>query len=571
MLALQLKRERLFKNYHFFLASAILYPVFFIFHFGDLTDTGFHLTNYHFFFENLSEGRINKFTWFSDFLGALWIQLLPAGGILWIKVFYIINFALIVCFSHLILKLVVPDIYKLGPIFLTGAVFSERATNYTFCYDISSWLFSLISIYFILVGIQRNNRFRLALAGFFIMVAASNRIGNAVVLIFLPLFLIYINYHNFDKNVKQSLNRSILDYSAVLCGSFFFFLLVFFAFKLFGLNQIWRDFIFPSNNSHGGGSYTFYNLIKVYVVDGYKFFKFSLLSTAVVFLFSLIYFWVNKRSNSSTFGNILLIVLFFLLAYYFLSNCSYQSKLKFLYPFLLIPFGIFSLLKYNKYSIPLLLFFFFAVSQIAGSNTGAFLKLNYSALLFLPISVAMFDDLFSTHKVQSYQLKRIHHFLLFSLFIFSLISRICYVYGIYETGPTIRLSTNHKIRVDKMKGIYAPANMSQHVENVVFYLKKCSGRTKYLFIYGQQPVFYYLSGLKPAQPNYWMANNVTTSSEVFASLNHNILANDFKPIVLDTKENVFGESGQDKLNHFLCVNDYSLVIDQPTFSIWAQQ
>lgn len=244
MLALQFKLESSFKNYHFFLAAAILYPVFFIFHFGDLTDTGFHLTNYHFFFEYLSEGRINKFTWFADFLGALWIELLPAGGVLWIKVFYIINFALIVYFSHLVLKLVVPDVYKLGPLFLAGAVFSERATNYTFCYDISSWLFSLISIYCILVGIQRNQRFRLALAGFFIMVAASNRIGNAVVLIFLPLFLVYINYHNFDKNVKRTLNRSILNLSAVLWGAFFYLLLVFVVFKLFGLNHFWRDFIF---------------------------------------------------------------------------------------------------------------------------------------------------------------------------------------------------------------------------------------------------------------------------------------------------------------------------------------
>ena len=122
-----------------------------------------------------------------------------------------------------------------------------------------------------------------------------------------------------------------------------------------------------------------------------------------------------------------------------------------------------------------------------------------------------------------------------------------------------------------MKGIYAPSNMSQHVENVVFYLKKYSSRTKYLFIYGHQPAFYYLSGFKPAQQNIWMANNVTTPSEVFASLNHNILVNDFKPIVLDTKENIFGEKGQNMLDHFLCANEYLLVYDQPTFSIWLNQ
>ena len=78
-------------------------------------------------------------------------------------------------------------------------------------------------------------------------------------------------------------------------------------------------------------------------------------------------------------------------------------------------------------------------------------------------------------------------------------------------------------------------------------------------------MLYYLSDKQPAITPYWLINNVVGLTQLFKKLN----SLEKLPIIIDTKENIFGDKGQSKLQQFLVLNNYILKNKSNYGDIWV--
>ena len=67
-----------------------------------------------------------------------------------------------------------------------------------------------------------------------------------------------------------------------------------------------------------------------------------------------------------------------------------------------------------------------------------------------------------------------------------------------------------------------------------------------------------------------MSDNMQQSEELFIKINKNIIKTKKWPLIVDTKNNVLGESGEKHLKKFLKQNNYYCKINNPNFNIWIK-
>ncbi|MDG1798431.1 MAG: hypothetical protein P8H35_07675 [Flavobacteriales bacterium] len=73
------------------LVLIVIYPLFFLFQGGDLTDVGFHCTNYRFFKDFLYGGNFDFLMLeLTNFIGHYWLLLFPYAGVLGLKLLYLL-------------------------------------------------------------------------------------------------------------------------------------------------------------------------------------------------------------------------------------------------------------------------------------------------------------------------------------------------------------------------------------------------------------------------------------------------------------------------------------------------
>lgn len=88
----------------FLVFCTFFYPLLFIWQGIDLTDTGYHATNQHFFFEMLNDGTGNSMIFISNLIGAIWLKIFPYSGLFGLKILYLLFLYGIILLSYRILK-----------------------------------------------------------------------------------------------------------------------------------------------------------------------------------------------------------------------------------------------------------------------------------------------------------------------------------------------------------------------------------------------------------------------------------------------------------------------------------
>jgi hypothetical protein len=145
-------------------------------------------------------------------------------------------------------------------------------------------------------------------------------------------------------------------------------------------------------------------------------------------------------------------------------------------------------------------------------------------------------------------------------------TRVGWIYHI-GSGNKIRLAAHFPISHEKMIGQFTLKENARHIETLVQAVEIHVNQNPYVFIYGHQPMFYYLTNKQPPFKKIWMNNNVLQAAEMYTNLQTSVNASK-NPAIIDTKQNVLGEEGQIYLDSFLRCNHYELIVDSPTFRLW---
>lgn len=541
------------KNTRLFIWVLIfILPILFIWQGGDLTDTGFHVTLYHFFFERLNTGTTDSLIFLTELIGGSWFQLFPNLGVLGIKVLAIIFFYINILLSWKILNSVFKKNNNLLPFFiLSGVIFTIRCFPTIFNYDLLTSFFLLLSLYLLKDKDNCLTFGKLIALGAISTLMTLARFPNIFILILLPIGFIIAKALKIIQISNKKLLQLIIIYwlSSVVTALIFFSSISFLEWdKIYFSNLI--DFSHITNEK--SNSYNIGFVLKRYALD-FFFFSIYFIATSVLFFFTK---FLHKRSKKKTILFLLLLggLLIFSL-YPFVFN--YNNAIKYIVPSLmLLCFTQFKKINHKVNWIGILLFLFMLI-QIAGSNTGIFLKISLLFILALPLG---FQHLYNLHGLN----KKLS--ITFSTYTIIMSSFIYFVF-IYGIGlsPLIRLKAIYHIEVKNYKGIYTTLEHAKKIKNITNELIKIKEPQQKMFIYGHQPMLYHLSNLAPAHKEFWLVgNNIANFDNIFDDISNQKT----KPILLDTKEKNFKPKDNLLRDRFLKENNYNLVISNKDYNIW---
>jgi len=550
----------------FFLVSSILlYPFIFIWQCGDLTDTGFFAVNYQNFFYNLNLGKTNSISFFADLVGALWFNIFPNFGIIGLKFLYLIFFYSIILITYLILKNLTKNTILLLFGIFCGVVFSERAFMFVFSRDIASWFFLIFSIYLFSKAKNSVSFSIYFFSGTLYTLACLSRFPNIVFIAILPFLLIF-NELYFKKNERFRVSKIVKPYIAFTLG--FVVALIFFAIILHYNDYLYTfidnlDVVKNSDRS----SHSIIPILKFYIIDLYYFLPHAIIIASLMLTLSLIseYTKISMKNLPLT----LLVVFIFSLAFlYYTNSLSYGNNIKYFVPsFCFLPL-LYSIIQKDKYAYIVLMITIISFIQVAGTNTGLLLKMNYGFIILIPISIIIL------HKNKQirflniiFNAKPILSIGIVIILLFSFIARIGSIYHV-ETGLFVRLNATYTIENNYMKYIYTTKQRANHINSICTSIKRYKQENNTLFIYGHQPMFYYLTESSPPINKFWLTGNEVQVIELFNYINESISSTGKYPLIVDTKEYVLGMDGEEKLNEFLKQNKYSIYEKNDTYIIW---
>ena len=76
-----------------------------------------------------------------------------------------------------------------------------------------------------------------------------------------------------------------------------------------------------------------------------------------------------------------------------------------------------------------------------------------------------------------------------------------------------------------MKGIYTTKKNAYHIKVLCGAIESNIREDNTLFIYGHQPMFYYLTEHQPTIKKFWLVNSVIQTDSLFFSIKENIKKN----------------------------------------------
>lgn len=554
--------QLILKNKNYLLIFIIfIYPIFFIWHGGDLTDTGFFAVNYNFAFENYANGKTNSLFILTDFIGAIWLKLFPFGGIVGLRILTLLFLYGAMTITYMTLKDLTTNKTILLIGLLTGLAFSTRFTSLIFNYDIASTFFLVLMLYLLCIGIKLNKPLFFAYSGMVLFLAFLTRFPNIVFIVGLPIIMLLNSFLNKGVNIKNILKNYIF-----YCGGFLLFFILFYT--ILNTNETWEVYLnnlsLLSSESKNSNSYSLSTIFRQYFNELKQFTPHFLIVIFLVLPTSIVY--VSSSKKSFYFVIYSLLILGIATLYY--SGFSYKNNIKYFMPaFCLIPL-IISLLKKDKYLLIILLAITVSLTQVAGSNTGLFLKLSNGALFLIPLSLIMLYD-YNEFSIYNIKIKTKPLFIIggIILLFFSVVIRVGTVYHV-DSGLSARLRCNQPIEHPKMKGLLTSKGNASYIKEMSTAISLEIDTNESLFIYGHQPIFYYLANQYPPVNNFWLANNVVNAKELFVQLEESVNLKHVYPLIVDTKEKVLASEGDKELNIFLTKHNYYTVTNNERFIIW---
>ncbi len=544
----------------------IFYPVLLIFQGGDLTDTGFFATTYQNFFKNLQFGETNSISFLSDFIGALWFKFFPNFGIIGLKLLFLIFFYSVIGITYFLLKDVTKNRLLLLIGIFCGVAFATRFTPFIFNRDIASLFFLILTSFFAIKGLNANKFKFFYFSGILFVFACLSRFPNIVFILLLPMILTYCHICNYSAFSLKCLWHPIKQYLIFISGIFAMLIIILFAFKYFNIYDTFiknLDVVQESADSSNVSSHSMFHLMKRYLGEGIVFLPHLLSVTSLILSTSLAYEYAKIKKNKLPF--VIFLFLLFCTAFFVYRSFSYGSKIKYLVPaFCVFPLMM-SLINKNKFSTLVAVFCVVAITQVAGTNTGLFLKLCYGFIVLIPLSLLILSEkkqiVFENIRIitKPIVITGISFILFFSLF-----ARIGWIYHV-DSGITCRFRSKYPIEHQKMKGILTTKENALHIKQLCSAINRNIDDDKNLFIYGLQPMFYYLTETSPPVKNFWLDVQV---DELFLSIEKSIESTGKHPLIVDTKQNIMGDIGQERLEQFLKKYGYKCKEKHENFNIW---
>lgn len=261
------------------LVLIVVYPLFFLFQGGDLTDVGFHCTNYIYFKDLIVDsGNIFYMMILTNYIGHCWYLLFPKMGLIAFKILYLIFLYGSLIVSYIILKFHFKDRqYILFGLFF-GEVFVTRYTSFVFSYDIASWFFLSLSIMLILYCLKTKQFLLALLCGGSVAAASLCRFPSASAIV---IGVLYFNTGNIS-----SIKSKFLYFFTFIFG----FILIYFLYAaLLDLDLFSLIYSYVTISPHVGSSS--FNIF-------YKYFtEFIVFSLGLIGLYVLFYLYQKVKSK----------------------------------------------------------------------------------------------------------------------------------------------------------------------------------------------------------------------------------------------------------------------------------
>lgn len=549
------------KWHTFFLTALfVLYPLAFIWQGGDLTDTGYHATNYFFFFENLMKGETNSLTFLTDFIGASWMMAFPGLGIIGLKLLYLLFLYTSFLFSYKILRPYFPNPNVLLVFLFVGIVFSTRYTMFVFSHDIASWTFLILSLYFFTSASPSFKNF--LLSGMFIGLAIFARFSDLTILFLLP-FLWGLGQVLKVPSFQNSRQRIQGLASGLLLIVLIFGLVL-------GLNGLLKTYVHNLGFFHfsvrpdAANSYSALILLKSYLIEFIQFVPHVLFTFLGFILLSTTY----KKANPWIFLLVFTTLFVVICQYYF--GFSYASKFRFLVPAFCLITLLHMIQTKDQHARLGLVILAYTLAQMLGTNTGLLLKMNFGISLLIPLCFLFLHQHTSINfKKLSLATKPI---LLLAFVVFvglGFTARIGFIYNV-DFGYTCRLRAVEAAPHVKMKHLYTTFFQAKEINRFKKIIDQNVPKGDPLFIYGHKPMFYYLMENPPAIKEYWLGNNVYTVKQIFDALEASPSRHGKWPIIIDTNQPLLGKDGEEALADFLSKHHYEAVIYQKDLRLWRK-
>ena len=464
----------------------ILLPFLMLWQGGDITDTGYNVSVYHFFFDRLSSGTTETLFFLSSLTGAIWYYFLPFSGVAGIKILGYLFLMAIVFLTSGFLNAQFPKRKTLNALLLlTSVVFCLRSFPLIFNYDVfTTFWFALLL--WLLRKPGQWNFMKLARAGFIIALLGLSRFPNFIFILLFCGFLMFC-----QRKYPEILARGMNPVKSVLTG-FFAGLFIF----ILGLFISGADFAFFKDMqalnllNQDSSSYNFTHLLMIYAKD---------FGIFLVFLFVIFILYSFRKllpgASSDSFLAVTTIFVVFLMISSYPVVLNYNHSIKYTVPataLVLLSHGRMS--KHEKIFSWLLLMM--AMTQTFGSNTGIFLKMNVITILFLPFAVLVF----MRHTAsETFFVKG------FILYIMT-VSLLLISSGYYGVGYELfgRKSYTKTIEVSAYEGIHTTQKQKTRIENFHQLIKRNATGKNQMFIFGHAPMMYYLNSLEPATDDYWL-------------------------------------------------------------------
>lgn len=523
-------------------------PLAFIWQGGDLTDTGYNVSLYHFFFDRLDQGITDPLIFLTGLIGGSWYQCFPSLGVMGFKILAVLVLYANIFLSYRILQSLFPN-HPLIPFFLWGGViFSIRAFPIIFNYDLFTSFLLLLSIYLLKDKEKSLTYQQLFYLGIISGLLILARFPN---IFFIPLLSLSLFIAKFFNIIKISYLKIWKLLSIYYVSCLVFLLLFFNILGLFGWDAIFfQHFIdFRKMLSSQSESYQLSYVINKYLMDGF-YFGIYFVATGLIFLTSM--YLQKKRTHKLPPLLFLFVGLLCISLYPLVFN--YNNAIKYIVPAIC---GISFLYIRKSHQIQWfgLLILVIMLVQIAGSNTGIFLKIGLLFLLILPGALLQL----STHKEIGIGLTAGIYTLVFSGLLY-----LVFIYGIGQS-PSIRLQATTPIDVPGYEMIHTTQDQAFKIQSVVHDLQHVKAHHTSLLIYGHQPMLYHLTDLAPATKEYWfVGNNLTGMQQVFSQISYQKKL----PILLDTKEAIFSAADEQAKALFLRQHHYKLVKSTVNYDIW---
>lgn len=553
--------------------SIILYPLLFIFQGGDLTDVGYLAMIYQNFFDNLAADKIIfAESFLSLFIGATWFKFFPNSGILGLKVLYLLYLYSVVGIIFMILKKVTKNHLLLLIGLFCGLVFHTRYPPMVLAYDSISWLFLILTSFFAFKGLTSRNNLCFFLSGVFLVFASLSRLPDIVFILLILFVLYYVNLYKNRVSLSKYLWLSIKQYSLFISGVISSLIAMFLLFKYLDIYDIFiknLDLFQSTADSNNESTYSLSSLIKSYISESIIFLPHLLSVVSLMVTTSLVYEY--SKIKKSILPIVIFVVLLFSSGFFVYKVFSYSSRIKYLIPaFCSFPL-IMSLISKDRFSVLVALFCMVTLTQVAGTNTGLFLKLSTGFMILIPLSLLILSEkkqiVFGNIKIYTNPILIIGiSFILF----FSLHTRIGWIYHV-DSGIACRLKCIYSIDHPKMKGILTTKKNAIYIRQLNNAIERNIGSDKNLFIYGHQPMFYYLTETAPPVKKFWLANNYVQVDELFTSLEKSIKSTGKYPMIADTKQKIMGEKGQKRFEQFLKEYGYKCKERTENFDIWIKK